>query len=98
MGVSGKSGVYNTADNKYRVAFDAENIYFMLHQKYIPIQEYETLTEKNEYHYFKKDDELKDKNEGNVENGNDFKNCKFFLRQRFNINAIVNVSENIFFE
>ena len=32
----------------------------MLHQKYIPIQEHDTSTEKNEYQYtYKKDDELK---------------------------------------
>ena len=61
-----------------------ENIYFMLHQKYIPIQEYENSIEKNEYQYlYKKDDETKGdnitvENEGIVEYGNDFLNCEFF--------------------
>ena len=63
-------------------AYGEENIYFMLCQKYILLQEYETWTMKNEYLYlYKKDEELKgDKisveNEGVVEYGNGFFNCK----------------------
>ena len=69
-------------DVKYPFAYDKENIYFMLDRKYIPIQEYENSTMKNEYQYlYKKDDELKGdniaaKDEGIVEYGNDFLNCK----------------------
>ena len=69
-------------DVKYSFAYGKENIYFMLHQKYIPLHEYENSTMKNEYQYlYKKEDELKgDKisveNEGVVEYGNDFLNCK----------------------
>ena len=69
-------------DVKYSFAYGKENIYFMLHQKYVPIQEFESSTMKNEYHYlYKKDDELKGdnitiENEGIVEYGNDFLNCK----------------------
>ena len=69
-------------DVKYPFAYGKENIYFMAHQKYIPIQEYEKSTIKNEYQYlYKKDDELKGnnitvENEGIVECGNDFINCK----------------------
>ena len=69
-------------DIKYPYAHGEEKIYFMLHQKYIPIQEYENSTEKNEYHYlYKKDVELKGdnitvENEGIVKYGNDFINCK----------------------
>ena len=54
----------------------------MAHQKYIPIQEYEISTVKNEYQYlYKKDEELKGdnvivENEGIVEYGSDFLNCK----------------------
>ena len=54
----------------------------MLHQKYIPFQEYEISTVKNEYQYlYKKDGELKGdnisvENEGVVEYGNGFINCK----------------------
>ena len=54
----------------------------MLHQKYIPLQEYENSTVKNEYQYlYKKDDILKGdnitvENESIVEYGNDFLNCK----------------------
>ena len=69
-------------DNKYPYAYGEENIYFMLHQKYIPIQEYKNSTETDVYKYlYKKEGELKDdnitdENEGIVEYGNDFKNCK----------------------
>ena len=69
-------------DVKYTYAYGKENIYFMLHQKYIPIQEYKNSTAKNEYQYlYKKDEELKGdsisvENEGVVEYGNDFINCK----------------------
>ena len=60
-------------DVKFTFAYGKENIYFMLEQKYIPIQEYENSTMKNEYQFlYKKDEELK----GVVEYGNDFINCK----------------------
>ena len=36
-------------DVKFPFAHGKENIYFMLHQKYIPLQEYENSTVKNEY-------------------------------------------------
>ena len=50
-------------DVKFPFARGKENIYFMLHQKYIPIQEYENSTMKNEYQYlYKKDEELKGDN------------------------------------
>ena len=69
-------------DVKYPFANSKENIYFMAHQNYIPIQEYENSPVKNEYQYlYKKDDELKGdnitvENEDAVEYGNDFLNCK----------------------
>ena len=69
-------------DVKYPFAYGKENIYFLLNQKYIPIQGYENSTVKNEYHYlYKKGEELKGdnitvENEGVVEYGNDFLNCK----------------------
>ena len=69
-------------DVKYTYAYGKENIYFMLHQKYIPIQEYENSTMKNEYQYLlKKDEELKGdnitvENESVVDYGIDFTNCK----------------------
>ena len=56
----------------------------MLHQKDILLQEYENSTVKNEYQYlYKKDEVLKGdnitvENEGIVEYGNDFFNCKFY--------------------
>ena len=66
-------------DIKYPYAYGGKNIYFMLHQKDIPLQEYETSTVKNEYYYlYKKDEELKGNNEGFVENGNDSINCEIF--------------------
>ena len=64
-------------DVKFSFARGKENIYFMLHQKYIPLQEYENSTVKNEYEYlYKKDRELKCDNITVVEYGNDFLNCK----------------------
>ena len=69
-------------DVKFPPAHGKENIYFMLHQKYVFLQEYENSTVKNEYQYlYKKDEELKGDNitvedEGIVEYGNDFLNCK----------------------
>ena len=68
-------------DIKFPYAYGEENIYFMLHQRYIPFQEYENSTKKNEYLSLnKKDEELKGdnitvENEGIVEYGNDFLNC-----------------------
>ena len=67
---------------KFPFAHYKENIYFMLPQKYFPTQEYENSTVKSEYEYlYKMDDELKGdnntvENEGVVEYGNDFINCK----------------------
>ena len=69
-------------DIKYSFARGKENIYFMLEQKHIPIQEYEKSTVKNEYDYlYKKDDEIKCDNitvedEGVIEYGDDFLNCE----------------------
>ena len=41
-------------------AYSKESIYFMLHRKYITIEEYKNSTQKDEYEYlYKKDDELK---------------------------------------
>ena len=51
-------------DVKYPFAYGKENIYSILHQKYIPIQEYENSTVKNEYRYlYKKEAELNGENE-----------------------------------
>ena len=69
-------------DVKYSFAYGKDNIYFMLHQKHIPLQEYENSTVKNEYQYlYKKDEELKGnnitvENDGIVKYGSDFLNCK----------------------
>ena len=69
-------------DIKFPFAHGKENIYFMLHQKNIPLQEYENSIVKNEYQYlYKKDEEIKCdnitvENEGIVEYSNDFLNCK----------------------
>ena len=66
-------------DVKFPFAYGKENIYFMLHQKNIPIQQSEESTMKNEYQYlYKKDMELKGdnitlENKGIVEYGIDFK-------------------------
>ena len=51
----------------------------MLHQKHIPIQEYENSTMKSEYQYlYKKNDEIFNDPEGiDIVYGEDFLNCKF---------------------
>ena len=65
-------------DVKYPFAHGKENIYFKLHQKYIPIQEYENSTMKNEYQYlYKKNDEIaNDPERIDIVYGEDFLNCK----------------------
>ena len=68
-------------DIKFSFAHGKENIHFMLHQKFIPLQEYENSIVKNEYQYlYKKDEKLKGdnitvENEGIIEYGNDFLKC-----------------------
>ena len=50
-------------DIKYPYAYGEENIYFMLHQKYFPFQEYKNSTLKNEHEYlYDKDDDIKGDN------------------------------------
>ena len=65
-------------DVKYPYAYGKENIYFMLHQKYIPIQEYENSTMKNEHQYlYRKNEESTNDPEGvDIVYGEDFLNCK----------------------
>ena len=76
------SSEHSFNDFKFPFAHGKENIYFMLHQKFIPLQEYEKWTVKNEYqHLYKRDEELKSdkntvENDGLVEYGNDFLKCK----------------------
>ena len=41
-------------DVKFPFAHGKENIYYLLHQKYLPLQEYEKSTVKNEYQYLYK--------------------------------------------
>ena len=71
-------------DVKYTYAHGIENTYFMLYRKYILFEEYKISTQKDEYVYMhKKDIEMKNdnitvENEGIVENGNVFINCKIF--------------------
>ena len=40
------SSDFSFNDNKYPYAYNDENIYFMIHKKYIPFQEHGTSTEK----------------------------------------------------
>ena len=69
-------------DIKFSFAYGEKNIYFMLHQKYIPLQEYENSTVKNEYQYLYKEDEdlkadkLAEENELIALYGKDFINCE----------------------
>ena len=76
------SSEHGSNDVKFLFAHGKENIYFMLHQKYIPLQEYENSTVKNENQYLHKKDEvikgdsITVENEGIFKYGNDFLNCK----------------------
>ena len=72
------SSEHGNNDVKYSFAYGKENIYFMLHQKYIPLQEYESLTVKNEYDYlYKKNEEITNDHEGvDIVYGEDFLNCE----------------------
>ena len=70
----------NNNDVKYPFGLSDENIYYMLYQKYITIEEFDNSEVRDEYEYLhKKDSESKDDNvedDGIVEYGNDFLNCK----------------------
>ena len=69
---------YNDIKNPY--AYGEENIYFMLHQNYFPIQEYENLTMKDEYQYlYKKNEEITNDPEGIDIVYGDFLICKIIL-------------------
>ena len=88
-------------DVKYPFALTNENNYYMLHQKFIPIEEYQNSTMKSEYQcLYKKDDELKgnnitDENEGIVEYGNDFINCKIVHSKQKKYYIFVNIFKHI---
>ena len=66
-------------DIKFPFAHGKGNIYFMLHQKYIPLQEYENSTVKNEYQFLYN---FTIENEDVVEFGKDFINCKIVLSKQ----------------
>ena len=76
-------------DVKYPYALSKENIYYMIHQKYNTIEEFVNDEMEDEYQYlYKKDSELKDDNvedDGIVENGNDFLNCKIIDSKKITI-------------
>ena len=75
------SSEFGFNDIKYPFAYAEEKIYFMRHQKNIPIQDYKNSTEKDEYQYLcKKGDE----NKGIVEYANDFFNCKIISDESSN--------------
>ena len=65
-------------DVKYPFALSNENIYYMLHQKFIPIEEYQKTIEEGEYQYlYKKNEEITKDPEGvDIGYGEDFLNCK----------------------
>ena len=73
-------------DVKYPYALSKEIIYYMIHQKYITIEEFSNDEMEDEYQYlYKKDSDLKDdnvENDGIVEYGNDFLNCKIIDSQK----------------
>ena len=72
-------------DAKHPFVYREENIYFVLYQKYIPIQESKTSTEKDEYQcLYEKYNELSEiGNESVIEYGNDFKSYKIFGDKKF---------------
>ena len=61
------SSEFGFNDVKNPLAYGKGNIYFMLHQKYVPIQEYENSIMKNENQLlYKKVDDITVENEGIV--------------------------------
>ena len=89
-------------DVKFPFPCGKENIFFMSHQKNIPLQAYENSTMKNEYQYlYKKDDVLKGdnitvENQGIVENGNDFLNCKIKHSKQYNLIVILLIENFVY--
>ena len=65
-------------DVKYPFALSNENIYYLLYQKYIPVEEYQNTIEQSEYqHLYKKNEEITNDPEGvDIVYGEDFLNCK----------------------
>ena len=80
-GIENYFSEHGNNDVKYSFAYGKENIYFMAHQNYIPIQEYENSTMKNEYQYlYKKNEEITNDPEGvDIVYGEDFLNYNFIL-------------------
>ena len=68
-------------DFKYPFAYGEENVYFLLYQNYIPLQEYRKTTEKDDYQYFYK---KRDENKGIVEYGKNFINCEIISNKNSN--------------
>ena len=86
---------YNDMNHPY--AYGEENLYFMLHEKYIPTQEFEKSTIKSEYNYsYKRCGELEGsiqvEGEGIVEYGNDFLSCKIIHSKR---QIFIKISQNL---
>ena len=72
---------YGNNDVKYPIVYGEENTYFILHRKYIPVQEHISSSIQDMYDcLYKKNMELKGnntiENEGVIEYGKDFLNCK----------------------
>ena len=74
------SSTHGFNDVKFPIAYSEENIYFMLHQKYVPFLEYENSTVKNEYEYLYKKGE---------EYGNDFSNCQIIHSKQKSISYFI---------
>ena len=78
-------------DVRYPFALSNENIFYMLYQKYITIEECDNSKMADEYQYFyKKDSELKSdnitvENDGIAEYGYDFLNCKIIDSSTFSL-------------
>ena len=78
-------------DVKYPFALSNENIHYMLYQKYITIEECDNSKMADEYQYlYKKDSELTGdnitvENDGIVEYGNHFLNCKIIDSSTFSL-------------
>ena len=78
---------YGYNDIKYPYAYGQENIYFMSHQKYILIQEYEMPIMKNEYQYlYKRNEEITNEPERvDIVYGEDFQIVKLFTQNNENL-------------
>ena len=66
---------YGFNDVKFPYAYDKTNIYYMLHQKYEPLEKYKKSTIKNEYDYLYRNNKVNGKKLRNYELIHEWSSC-----------------------